>query len=156
MIIDILAAIHSYLWIKLSRSPTQKQISVACRICAICSKVMPELHINMRKTLAEFRLQPFHFPTDAVEGKTVTVTCTTTTAVSGVEYRWLKNNKRVSESAKMRLRTFPELTLLIVGPLEASDSGNYTCQATYNGKKDSFSDTLNVLGEYAQTMLVNP
>ncbi|XP_040074510.1 hemicentin-1 [Ixodes scapularis] len=113
--------------------------------CTADNGLQNPLTKQIQVTVFEFRLQPFHFPTDAVEGKTVTVTCTTTTAVSGVEYRWLKNNKRVSESAKMRLRTFPELSSLIVGPLEASDSGNYTCQATYNGKKNSFSDTLNVL-----------
>ncbi|KAL1425979.1 hypothetical protein MTO96_018687 [Rhipicephalus appendiculatus] len=89
---------------------------------------------------------PSAFPSDAVEGKTVTVLCTTTTAISGVQYRWFKDGKQVSESSKIRLRTFPELSSLIVGPLQESDSGNYTCHGVYNGKKGSFSDVLNVRG----------
>ncbi|XP_077540883.1 cell adhesion molecule Dscam1-like isoform X4 [Haemaphysalis longicornis] len=100
-------------------------------------------HIALSDTV-EFKLQPFRFPTDAVEGRTVTVTCTTITALSGVEYRWFKDNKQVSESRKIRFRTFPELSALIVGPLEEADSGNYTCRGVYNGKRDAFSDILHV------------
>ncbi|XP_075751463.1 cell adhesion molecule Dscam1 isoform X3 [Rhipicephalus microplus] len=106
-------------------------------LAALCSAV--------QTGSVEFKLQPFRFPTDAVEGRTVTVTCTTTTAISGVEYRWFKDKKRITESSKIRLRTFPELSSLIVGPLEENDAGNYTCHGIYDGKKDSFSDSLQVL-----------
>ncbi|KAH9380972.1 hypothetical protein HPB48_021078 [Haemaphysalis longicornis] len=112
--------------------------------CTADNGLREPLAKEIRVSVYEFKLQPFRFPTDAVEGKTVTVTCTTTTAISGVEYRWFKNNKPISESPKLRLRTFPELSALIVGPLEEADSGNYTCRGVYNGKKDSFSDELRV------------
>ncbi|KAL3180822.1 hypothetical protein MRX96_037237 [Rhipicephalus microplus] len=112
--------------------------------CTADNGLREPLAKEVRVSVYEFKLQPFRFPSDAVEGKTVTVLCTTTTAISGVQYRWLKDGKHVSESSKIRLRTFPELSSLIVGPLQESDSGNYTCHGVYNDKKGSFSDVLNV------------
>ncbi|KAH7938297.1 hypothetical protein HPB49_022216 [Dermacentor silvarum] len=113
--------------------------------CTADNGLREPLAKEVRVTVYEFKLQPFRFPSDAVEGKIVTVTCTTTAAVSGVQYRWFKGNQQISEGSKIRLRSYPELSALIVGPLEESDSGNYTCRGVYNGKRDSFSDALHVL-----------
>ncbi|XP_064488747.1 cell adhesion molecule Dscam1-like [Ornithodoros turicata] len=80
-----------------------------------------------------------------MEGKTVTVACTTTTSLQNVQYRWLRNGKPLRENARVKFGTLPQLSALILGPLQETDAGNYTCLATYGRSRSSYGDALNVL-----------
>ncbi|XP_064488750.1 neurotrimin-like [Ornithodoros turicata] len=67
------------------------------------------------------------------------------TGLSNVRFRWLKDGEEILQTPKSKIRTFPELSNLILGPLEESDSGNYTCMASQGAQSDSYTDTLRVL-----------
>lgn len=81
-------------------------------------------------------------------GTKVSVGCTTVEDVQNVNFRWFKNGRQLIGSerdARIRLRTFPDVSTLVIGPLEESDSGNYTCTGTAGLKSDSYTQTLHVL-----------
>ncbi|KAL3238306.1 hypothetical protein MRX96_048106 [Rhipicephalus microplus] len=63
----------------------------------------------------------------------VSATCTTVEAAENVRFRWFKNGRLLTASerdSRIRLRTFPDVSTLVIGPLEENDSGNYTCTGT--------------------------
>ncbi|GFS88049.1 down syndrome cell adhesion molecule-like protein Dscam2 [Nephila pilipes] len=91
-----------------------------------------------------FKVQPFFFSPSSVIGKRVITTCTTTTEEK-VEFRWLKNGQEITKNNKINVRSFPELSNLIIESLTEDDSGNYTCIASTRGILESYTATLEVL-----------
>ncbi|CAN7983539.1 unnamed protein product, partial [Ixodes pacificus] len=94
------------------------------------------------------RLQPFVFPEKTVVGTKVSVTCTTVEEIPNVQFRWYKNGSPLAASesdSRVRLRTFPDVSTLVIGPLEEGDSGNYTCTGTARSRSDSHTEVLSVL-----------
>ncbi|KAK8764860.1 hypothetical protein V5799_032532 [Amblyomma americanum] len=90
----------------------------------------------------------FLHTTQPVVGTQVSAACTTVEAVQNVRFRWFKNGRLLTGSerdGRIRLRTFPEVSTLVIGPLEEGDSGNYTCTGTAGVKSDSYTQTLYVL-----------
>ncbi|CAN7947198.1 unnamed protein product [Ixodes hexagonus] len=91
------------------------------------------------------RLQPFNFPSKVVEGTTVTVTCTTTSGLTNVHFRWLKDGREVADNAKVKIIHHSLLSTLVIGPVNRGDSGNYTCVGNMGEKLDTHSEVLSVL-----------
>ncbi|CAN7978957.1 unnamed protein product, partial [Ixodes persulcatus] len=91
------------------------------------------------------RLQPFNFPSKVVEGTTVTVTCTTTSGMTNVHFRWLKDGREVADKAKVKIIHHSLFSTLVIGPVNREDSGNYTCVGNIGEKLDSHSEVLSVL-----------
>lgn len=84
--------------------------------------------------------------------------CTTVEEIPNVQFRWYKNGSPLAASesdSRVRLRTFPDVSTLVIGPLEEGDSGNYTCTGTARSRSDSHTEVLSVLGELVQTTLHN-
>ncbi|XP_075553715.1 cell adhesion molecule Dscam1-like [Dermacentor variabilis] len=99
-------------------------------------------------SVLSLRLHPFAFPEKTIVGTQVSATCTTVEAAQNVRFRWFKNGRLLTGSerdGRIRLRTFPDVSNLVIGPLEESDSGNYTCTGTAGLKSDSYTQTLHVL-----------
>lgn len=96
--------------------------------------------------VSSFKIQPFSFPTTSIIGKRVTTTCSTTTD-GKVEFKWLKNGKEIIKNGKIIVRSFPELSNLIIDHLSEEDSGNYTCVASARGNSESYTTLLEVLSE---------
>ncbi|GBM75398.1 Hemicentin-1 [Araneus ventricosus] len=94
--------------------------------------------------VSSFKIQPFSFPATSIIGKRVTTTCSTTTG-GKVEFKWLKNGKEIIKNGKINVRSFPELSNLIIDPLSEEDSGNYTCVASARGYSESYTTLLEVL-----------
>ncbi|GBM46999.1 Titin [Araneus ventricosus] len=91
-----------------------------------------------------FKVQPFSFSPSSSIGKRVITLCTTTTEEK-VEFKWLKNGQEITKNNKINVRSFPELSHLIIESLTESDSGNYTCIASSRGISESYTATLLVL-----------
>lgn len=104
-----------------------------------------------------FRLQPFSFPTDAIEGNKVSTMCATVTGgiSSGVEFTWFKDGRKLVQDDRIRVRSFPDMSTLVVDSLRQEDSGNYTCVGKLRNQKDSHTETLRVLGKWPR-MLESP
>ncbi|KAL1425978.1 hypothetical protein MTO96_018686 [Rhipicephalus appendiculatus] len=103
---------------------------------------------KLTDAVLSLRLQPFVFPEKTVVGTQVSATCTTVEAAQNVRFRWFKNGRLLTASerdGRIRLRTFPDVSTLVIGPLEENDSGNYTCTGTAGLKSDSYTQTLHVL-----------
>ncbi|XP_077487060.1 MAM domain-containing glycosylphosphatidylinositol anchor protein 2-like [Amblyomma americanum] len=121
-------------------------VSRKCQQCVSCTILALVLAYNA--TVQPLRLHPFAFPEKPVVGTQVSAACTTVEAVQNVRFRWFKNGRLLTGSerdGRIRLRTFPEVSTLVIGPLEEGDSGNYTCTGTAGVKSDSYTQTLYVL-----------
>ena len=102
--------------------------------------------------VVSFKIQPFSFPTTSIIGKRVITTCATTTG-GKVDFKWLKNGKEIVKNSKINVRSFPELSNLIIDPVTDDDSGNYTCIATARGITERYTAVLEVLGKIVLTVI---
>lgn len=100
-----------------------------------------------------FKIQPFSFPSTSVIGKRVITTCATSTG-GKVDFKWLKNGKEIVKNSKINVRSFPELSNLIIDPIMDDDSGNYTCIATARGITETYTAVLEVLGKTVFNLLL--
>ncbi|XP_077540880.1 cell adhesion molecule Dscam1-like isoform X2 [Haemaphysalis longicornis] len=94
-----------------------------------------------------FRLQPFSFPNNPTEGNKVTVICALVTGgiTSGVEFSWHKDGKPLTLDERVKVRSFPDMSTLVVDSLRQEDSGNYTCMGRHGSHRDSHTEQLRVL-----------
>lgn len=94
---------------------------------------------------SSIKIQPFSFPNTSVIGKRVVATCTTSTNEK-MDFKWLKNGREITNTQRSSVRSFPEFSTFIIDSLSVEDAGNYTCVAGSRGYADSYTTTLNVLG----------
>lgn len=91
------------------------------------------------------KVEPFSFTSTSVIGKRVVATCTTSSDEK-VDFKWLKNGREINNAQHTSVRSFPEFSTFIIDTLTEDDAGNYTCVASSRGYTDSYTTTLNVLG----------
>ncbi|KAF8793106.1 Down syndrome cell adhesion molecule-like [Argiope bruennichi] len=91
-------------------------------------------------------IQPFSFPAESVIGRRVSATCTPS-AGRKMEFKWLRNGKELSKGSNVDIRSFSDLSNLVIDPLSEEDSGNYTCVVNARGMTASYTTTLVVLSE---------
>ncbi|GFQ90562.1 down syndrome cell adhesion molecule-like protein [Trichonephila clavata] len=91
------------------------------------------------------RIQPFSFPSDSAIGKRVSVTCTPLTGEK-MEFKWLRNGQELASGRNnINILSYPLLSSLVIDPLTAEDSGNYTCVVSTRGLTGSYTTKLDVL-----------
>ncbi|XP_035221098.1 Down syndrome cell adhesion molecule-like protein 1 isoform X2 [Stegodyphus dumicola] len=90
------------------------------------------------------QVQPFFFPPKSIIGKRVSVACTPA-AGEKMEFKWLKNGKALLKGLNIDIRTYSDLTTLVIDPLTEEDTGNYTCIVNARGKTGSYTANLEVL-----------
>ncbi|KAG8174643.1 hypothetical protein JTE90_019624 [Oedothorax gibbosus] len=96
--------------------------------------------------LAEaLKIIPFSFPIESsIVGKRITATCTTSSGEK-MEFKWLKNGKTLSKGLNVDIRSYPDLSTLVIDSLSEEDSGNYTCNVNSRGVTASYTTSLQVL-----------
>ncbi|GBM75396.1 Hemicentin-1 [Araneus ventricosus] len=99
------------------------------------------------------KILPFSFPT-SVLGKRAIATCATSTGEK-VDFRWIKNGKDIAKHNNVNVRSYPDLSNLVIDPLTEDDSGNYTCVVTSRGVTASYTTTLDVLVPPAWKLMPN-
>lgn len=92
------------------------------------------------------QIQPFFFPVKSVIGKRVSVTCTPASGEK-MEFKWFRNGKELTKGLNVDIRSFSDLSALVIDPLNEEDTGNYTCTANVRGLMASYTTTLEVLGK---------
>ncbi|XP_071041656.1 cell adhesion molecule Dscam1 isoform X1 [Parasteatoda tepidariorum] len=76
-------------------------------------------------------IQKFSFQENILEGKIVSVTCLAITRSKSVDFKWFKNGKELLNAVRnVKIREDSEYSILILDPVSADDSGNYTCKAS--------------------------
>ncbi|XP_049528341.1 Down syndrome cell adhesion molecule homolog [Dermacentor silvarum] len=107
--------------------------------------------LSLTTPQSSLQLQPFSFPSNAVVGNTVTVTCTTISRTANVNFQWLKDGKELIKSSKVEIVHHPLFSTLVIGPTTKTDSGNYTCVGNIGQETHSHSHQLNILGGNKET-----
>ncbi|XP_076371559.1 cell adhesion molecule Dscam1-like isoform X4 [Tachypleus tridentatus] len=92
------------------------------------------------------KIQPFSFPREPEEGKTIQVTCGVEEGEDPVKFTWLKNGNIVHSADHLTILTHKRLSVLIVNNVNVNDIGNYSCIATNPGGEDRFSSEFFVRG----------
>ncbi|XP_049273060.1 Down syndrome cell adhesion molecule homolog isoform X1 [Rhipicephalus sanguineus] len=64
---------------------------------------------------------------------------------SGVEFSWYKDGNALTLDDRVKIRSFPDMSTLVVDSLRQEDSGNYTCMGRLGNRKDSHTADLRVL-----------
>ena len=93
------------------------------------------------------KVQAFFFPSSPIIGQRVSTVCATITAGDKLEFQWSKNGADITNSNRIQIMSFPQISNLIIDPLKEEDSGNYTCTVKSRGKADSYTTSLNVLSK---------
>lgn len=62
-------------------------------------------------------------------------------------FKWMKNGKELSKGLNVDIRSFSDLSNIVIDPLMEEDSGNYTCVVNARGLTESYTTTLDVLGK---------
>ncbi|KAG8187812.1 hypothetical protein JTE90_001187 [Oedothorax gibbosus] len=90
-------------------------------------------------------IPPFSFPSEsAIIGKRVSATCTPSSGEK-MEFKWFRNGKELTKGLNIDIRSFPDLSTLVIDSLTSEDSGNYTCTVNSRGVTASFTTNLQVL-----------
>lgn len=64
-----------------------------------------------------------------------------------MEFKWFKSGKTLSKGLNVDIRSYPDLSTLVIDSLSEEDSGNYTCTVNSRGVTVSYTTTLQVLGK---------
>ncbi|GFU00986.1 hemicentin-1 [Nephila pilipes] len=104
---------------------------------------------NLKKIIsisifAHPKIQPFNFPTNVIVGQKASAACTAISGDQPLEFRWLKNGKDVSSGGQITIRTLVDVSVLVIETVDASSSGNYTCNLRTSAGSDSFTAPLDV------------
>ncbi|XP_035221091.1 Down syndrome cell adhesion molecule-like protein 1 homolog isoform X7 [Stegodyphus dumicola] len=90
------------------------------------------------------KVQQFSFPSDSEIGKRVSATCTPASGEK-MEFKWLKNGRELTKGLNIDIRSYSDLSTLVIDPLTEDDTGNYTCIVNSGGRTGSYTTSLEVL-----------
>lgn len=102
---------------------------------------------------ASIQIQPFSFPVKSVIGRRISVTCTPILGEK-MDFKWLKNDKELTKGLNVDIRSFSDISNLVIDPLKEEDNGNYTCLVKSRGMTGSYTTMLEVLGTYKHTFQI--
>ncbi|KAG8187814.1 hypothetical protein JTE90_001188 [Oedothorax gibbosus] len=128
-----------YLWEKMSLTMVGYMIS-SFLIIEVATFFLP-IVVNGESPL---QITPFSFPAKSVIGKRVIATCAPS-AGEKLDFKWLRNGQELSKSVNLDIRSYSDLSNLVIDPLTEEDTGNYTCIISANGMTASYTTTLQVL-----------
>ena len=65
-----------------------------------------------------------------------------------MQFRWSKNGVDIASSNRIQIIPLPQISTLVIDPVNEEDSGNYTCTVFSRGISDSYTASLIVLSKY--------
>ena len=85
--------------------------------------------------------------TKPVIGSKSSFTCQASAGSLPLNILWYKDNKEISDSSTVRIRTIEDFSNLIIESISSSHSGNYSCKISNQFGSDSSSIELKVEGK---------
>ncbi|XP_023225212.1 hemicentin-1-like [Centruroides sculpturatus] len=92
----------------------------------------------------DLKIQPFNFPSPVIIGQRVTTTCSTTWGEK-LLFSWYKNKEEIENKGHIQIRSYGDLSNIVIDPVSENDDGNYTCVVMSEGLTDAYSTSLNIL-----------
>ncbi|KAF8793078.1 Down syndrome cell adhesion molecule like protein [Argiope bruennichi] len=113
--------------------------------CKGTGKPEPNIIWSRTHEVRSLKIQSFSFPEDSVIGKRVSASCTPAVGEK-MDFKWLKNGKEIiPKGQNINIVSFSDFSTIVINPLTAEDSGNYTCVVSTRGLSGSYTTVLNVL-----------
>ncbi|CAN8002018.1 unnamed protein product [Ixodes hexagonus] len=89
------------------------------------------------------KIQPFNFPKNHPLNKKVVVSCVAMEGDEPLSFAWLKDGRSLSSGKRVLVAKLTEnMASLTILEVTAEDIGNYTCVASNNAGRDSYSSPL--------------
>lgn len=94
------------------------------------------------------KIRKFKFDENIKEGEIATVTCSASSAVKPINFKWEKNGQLITETSENpRIQEGIIHSVLVFDSVKSSDDGNYTCIVTSPSGQDRHSAQLIVKGK---------
>ncbi|KAG8172953.1 hypothetical protein JTE90_005602 [Oedothorax gibbosus] len=90
------------------------------------------------------KIQKFMFPDQVLSGTKTTATCTAISGSPPMEFKWFKNGKMIQMNPKSVIRTYTDLSVLLLEDVDQTSNGNYTCEVIGTSGSDSYTALLEV------------
>lgn len=71
-----------------------------------------------------------------------------------MEFKWFRNGKELTKGQNVDIRSYSDLSTLVIDPLTEEDTGNYTCTANVRSMMASYTATLEVLGKHPSMKII--
>ncbi|XP_049273061.1 neuronal growth regulator 1-like [Rhipicephalus sanguineus] len=85
---------------------------------------------------------PFYIRDKVMLGDTVKIVCYTSTVQAPLSFKWIKDGKTLAARENVHIKTQADLSTIILGPVELSHAGNYTCQVLSPSSSGSYTAPL--------------
>ncbi|XP_077487059.1 cell adhesion molecule Dscam2-like [Amblyomma americanum] len=85
---------------------------------------------------------PFYIKDKVMLGDTVKIVCYTSTVQAPLSFKWMKDGKLLVANENVQIKTQADLSTIILGPVQYSQAGNYTCQVRTSASSGSYTAPL--------------
>ncbi|XP_070395561.1 cell adhesion molecule Dscam1-like [Dermacentor albipictus] len=85
---------------------------------------------------------PFYIKDKVMLGDTVKIVCYTSTVQAPLSFKWKKDGKVLLANDNVQIKIQADLSTIILGPVEESHAGNYTCQVLSPTSSGSYTAPL--------------
>ncbi|XP_023225215.1 Down syndrome cell adhesion molecule-like protein Dscam2 [Centruroides sculpturatus] len=90
------------------------------------------------------KLQPFSFPPIVHINSRTSAICSVEKGEIPLSFRWLKDGKNVDAYKNIEIESHSKFSVIVIDPVDTTNSGNYTCIASNSAGSDSLSVLLHV------------
>lgn len=89
-------------------------------------------------------MKPFTFPENVIAGDRIMIICYTSVESASLSFTWMKDGEPLRLDSTIRVKTQTDMSTLVLGPVAATHSGNYTCRATTPQSSSTYTARLDV------------
>lgn len=100
-------------------------------------------------------LNPLLVPPNIAIGDNTEILCTIKRGTLPFDFRWLHNGKDVEKHSKYKISSMQTSSHIIIGAIQASDIGNFTCMASNAFGEDSKTENVYMEGKMAFSKYTN-
>ncbi|XP_049528339.1 Down syndrome cell adhesion molecule-like protein Dscam2 [Dermacentor silvarum] len=120
--------------------------------CTAISKGKSDTHSANLVIYEKIDVVPFYIKERVMLGDTVKIVCYTSTVQAPLSFKWIKDGKILVPNDNVQIKTQADLSTIILGPVEQTHAGNYTCQVLSPTSSGSYTAPLVIYAPPAWTV----